>query len=245
MYIRKLYDMGTVIDVEHYYPGNYGAPGVKRQPKKKKTPEQIERQNMTNRVKRLKRIILANFKEGDWHLILNYRPKDRPDFKEGKKQVKKFIDKVRQAFKKAGYVFKWIRVTEKGKKGHALHHHLIIENIQTDKLNVMQLIKKLWIYGNTMWINLYDDGEYLKLAEYLAKKETKDEKEWESYSRSRNLMVPQPERRKMKRKCWPEEPEPKKGYYIIKDSIVNGTNPVTGYPYQHYSMRKIKKEGAG
>lgn len=245
MYIRKSYDMGKVIDIEHYYPGNYGAKGVKRQEKRKRTPEDMERQNRTNREKKLQRIILANFNKGDWHLILNYRPKDRPDFREGKKRVKKFIDKVRAAFKKAGYLFKYIVVTEKGRKGHALHHHLIIEDIQTEKLNTMRLVKKLWTYGNSIWIDLYEDNEYKNLAEYIVKKETKDENEWASYSRSRNLVVPQLEKEIVYRKCWPEEPKPKEGYYIIKDSIVNGTNPVTGYPYQHYSMKRLEKEESG
>jgi hypothetical protein len=46
----------------------------------------------------------------------------------------------------------------------------------------------------------------------------------------------------MLRRRWPEEPKPKKGYEIDKNSIVNGINPVTGYPWQHYTMRKIRGE---
>lgn len=42
---------------------------------------------------------------------------------------------------------------------------------------------------------------------------------------------------------WQREPKPEKGWYIIKDSIVNGINPVTGYPYQHYTMRKVEPGG--
>ena len=56
--------------IEKYYPGNYGAPGKKRGPKQKRTPEDIARQNQRNREKKVQRIILANFKEGDWHLII-------------------------------------------------------------------------------------------------------------------------------------------------------------------------------
>lgn len=239
MYIKKIYDMGWVIDVEKHYPGNYGAPGMKRQPKRKRTPEEIEKQNQKNKEKKLQRIILTNFKKGDWHLTLKYRPRDRPEsWEEAKKQVRKFIDKMRAAYKKAGIPFKWIMITEKGKKGQILHHHLIIEDI-TKELNTVKLVKELWTHGNTWWVDLYEDGEYKNLAEYIVKKETKEEDGWCSYSRSRNLKKPKEKKKPIRRKRWSKEPKPKKGFYIIKDSVVNGINPVTGYPYQHYSMRRL------
>lgn len=45
----------------------------------------------------------------------------------------------------------------------------------------------------------------------------------------------------MLRKSWPKEPKAKKGYYIIADSVIQGENPVTGYPYQRYMMQKSPK----
>ena len=128
MYIKKIWDLGRVRMVEKHYPGNYGAPGVKRSEKKKKTPEDVARQNRTNRVKKVQRLILANFKEGDWHLVLGYRKGERPEtFQGAKERLKKFMDKMRAAFKRAGVPFKWIAVTERGKRG-GCHHHLIIED---------------------------------------------------------------------------------------------------------------------
>lgn len=242
MYIRKIWDMGKVIDVEIHYPGNYGAPGVPRGPKRKRTPEQIEKQNIRNREKFIQRLILANFDKGDWHLTLNYSPEERPDFRTGKKQVRKFLCNMRKAYKRASIPFKYIVVTENGKKGHALHHHLVIQDIKTNTINTVQLVKQLWKYGNTYWSDLYENGEYKDLAEYIVKKETKNESEWAAYSRSRNLIVPKPKRTVMHRKRWTAEPKPKKGYEIIKDSVVNGINPITGYPYQHYSMRRTRKQ---
>lgn len=238
MYERVTYDMGWVMDVENRYPGNWGAPEKERQPKRKRTPEEIKKQNQRNRAKYLQRLIITNFKKGDWHIILKYRPKDRPvTWEEAKKQIKKFIDKMRKAHKKAGLPFKWIKITERGKKGQALHHHMIIQDI--DQLNTVKLVKELWEYGNTCFIDLYEDGEFKNLAEYIVKAETKEEDTWCTYSRSRNLKKPKKEKEKIRRKRWPEEPKPKKGWYIIKDSIVNGTNPVTRHPYQHYSMRRL------
>ena len=107
MYIKKIWDLGRVRMVEKHYPGNYGAPGVKRSEKKKKTPEDVARQNRTNRVKKVQRLILANFKEGDWHLVLGYRKGERPEtFQGAKERLKKFMDKMRAAFKRAGVPFK-------------------------------------------------------------------------------------------------------------------------------------------
>lgn len=241
MYVKNTYDLGNIKQIEKYYPGNYGAPGMKRSTKQKRTPEDIKRQNETNRWKKIQRLILANFKEGDWHLILKYKKSERPPtYKEAVRQRKKFIDAMREIYKKAGIPFKWIAVTERGKKGQALHHHLVIEDICTSDIITVQLVKELWQYGNQFFVSLYEDGEYEKLAEYIVKAETKEECDWCTYSRSRNLIVPQPEREKIYRKRWLKEPRAPVGWYVVKDSVVNGENPYTKAPYQHYTIKKLR-----
>lgn len=245
MYIRNEYNLGRVIQIEHYYPGNYGAPGKKRAPKRKRSPEDIERQNRTNREKKIQRLILANFDKGDWHLILKYKPGERPDtYEEAQKVLNKFLGKMRATYKKKGFSFKYIAVTERGKKKQVLHHHLIIENINSPELNTIDEVKRLWP-GFKTFIDLYLDGNFEDLAEYIVKIETKEEQEKgkATYSRSRNLVIPKPKRKKLMRRSWPEEPKPKKGYFIIQNTVYNGINPVTGYPYQHYSMQKRGDSG--
>lgn len=244
MYLKKIYDFGNVIQIEKCFPGNYGAPGMPRRKKKKRTPEEIKRQNQANRWKRVQRIILKNFKEGDWHLILKYLPGKRPEtYEEAVKQRKKFISVMRKAYKKAGLPFKWIGVTERGKKARALHHHLIIEDVTKDNLVTVQLVKKLWVYGNVQFVELYEDGEYEKLAEYIVKTETKEERPWATYSRSRNLVMPKPRKEKINRRRWRKDPVAPKGWYVVKDSVWNGMNPFTGYPYQHYTIKKLVSIG--
>lgn len=241
MYVRKTYDLGRVKQIEKNYPGNYGAPGVKREKKRKRTPEDIKRQNETNRWKKIQRLIIANFGVGDWHLILKYGKDKRPDtYKEAVKQRKEFIDSMREIYKKAGIPFKWIAVTERGKKGQALHHHLVIRDICTADINTVQLVKKLWMYGNEFFVSLYEDGEYEKLAEYIVKAETKEEADWCTYSRSRNLIVPIAEKEEIQRRRWRKDPVAPKGWYVVKDSIWNGKNPYNDRPYQHYTIRKIE-----
>lgn len=241
MYVREVYDLGLVMQVKNFYPGNYGAPGKKRAEKRKRTPEEMKRQNEKNRWRRLQRIILANFKAGDWHLILKYKKGTAPeDYKEAVVQRRRFVGKMRDSFRRAGIPFKWIAVTERGKKGQVLHHHLIIEDIADGAASTVQLVKKYWTHGNAFFVSLYEDGEYEKLAEYIVKAETKEECGWCTYCRSRNLIIPQPKRKVMKRRIWKKEPPAKKGWYVVKDSIVNGINPFTERPYQYYTMRRLE-----
>lgn len=243
MYIKKIWDLGRVRMVEKHYPGNYGAPGMKRGERKKKTPEDVARQNRTNRVKKVQRLILANFKEGDWHLILGYRKGERPaSFEAAKDLLQKFLGKMRAAFKRAGVPFKWIAVTERGKRG-GCHHHLIIED--REDLDVKALVMKHWPHGYRTFSPLYEDGDFEDLAEYITKEETKEEEQGCSYSRSRNLIVPEPKKEVIHSRRWRREPKPEKGWYIVKDSLVNGINPVTGYPYQHYTMKQARGRGGG
>lgn len=234
--------MGVVRQIKKYKRGNFGAPGEKREKKKKLTPEDVRRQNERNRWRRVQRLILNNFREGDWHMILKYRPEERPEtYEEAKAHRKKFLDKMRAAYKKAGIPFKWIAVTERGKRGKVLHHHLVIEDIHRDGIDTVKLVKKLWTYGSEFFSALYDDGEYEKLAEYIVKAETKEEGGWCTYSRSRNLKTPVKTVEDVPHKRWRDPPVAPKGWYVVKDSVYNGINPVTGHPYQHYTIKKLIK----
>ena len=143
MYRRTTYDCGQVIDVQCYYPGNYGAPGKKRGKKQKRTPEDIARQNQTSRVLKVKRLIRCNFRKGDWHLTLNYRKGERPEtIEEAKSNLTKFLGAIRKELKKQDMTFRYIGVTEIGKKGQALHHHLIIEDLTIGGKSIVELASK-------------------------------------------------------------------------------------------------------
>ena len=242
MYIKKTYDLGDVREVYRYYRGNQGAPGCPRGPKKKKTPEGVAKQNQKNKEKRVQRLILMNFHEGDWHLTLTYRPDERPEsMKEAKEQIQSFLGKMRAAYKKAGIPFRYIYVTERGKKG-ACHHHLIIEDINQGTIQTTKLVQKFWKHGNRSFIPLYQDGEFENLAAYIVKKETKEEGAGCSYSRSRNLIIPEPKIEKVHAHRWRKEPKASKGWYIEKETLINGENPYTGNPYQSYRERRIRNE---
>lgn len=234
MYRKREYTCGEYIFTEKGYPGRNR--GGKRSGRKKATVEAVRLQNQRRKVKWLQMLILTNFRIGDFHTTLSYRMEERPGtVEEAQDRIQKFLRKLRREYRKRGMELKYIYVTEIGKKG-SCHHHLILQNLP----ELMDLVRKHWPYGHEDYKPLYEDGAFEKLAEYLVKKETKEAVPGTSYHRSRNLILPKEKKEIIHAKSWSLDPKPKKGYYIIKESIVNGENPVTGHPYQEYIQRRIE-----
>lgn len=209
------------------------------------TPEEMKMSNMRQAARKLARKINANFKPGDWHVVLMYKKDNRPDLKQAQKNMKKLIDGLRDLYKKNGFILKYIHVTEYYKK--AIHHHLIINNVNDGKKTTTEYIRELWKgdgKGSKQFIPLYEDGEYRRLADYLIKETEKTFRDEASpvrqrYSCSRNLINPKPQSRMRETKTrWKKEPKPRPGYYIDKESLYNGTDKL-GYPYQRYVMIKL------
>ena len=75
---RKSYYTAWDIEVEEYVTGNYGAPGKKRAKKQKPTPEQIRRQNRTNKVNSIRRYLKLNLLPVDYWITLTCLPDHLP-----------------------------------------------------------------------------------------------------------------------------------------------------------------------
>lgn len=237
MYIQKKYIMRNSIDVEIYHSGRYGAPGMKRE-KRKTSPEDYTKWNYTQACKKLKRIINANFGPGDFSCTLTYRMDERPPDEDAKKEITNFLRRMSREYKKRGYTLKWIYTTEQRTK--SIHHHLIVNSIP----ETAQLLTKHWKRGYVRISILDNSGDYKALADYIIKETEKTFRDPASadrkrYSRSRNLIIPEAHKRLISAKTFRKDPKPHKGYYIDKDSIYRGDNPVTGYPYMTYTMIKI------
>lgn len=177
---------------------------------------------------------MANFGEGDLHVTLTYAKDRRPETAEEANALRaKFLAELRKGFRKAERELKYIGVTEIGSRG-AVHHHIVINN--PEGVDVMKLIQKAWNHGHPFFSPLYDEGEYEQLADYLLKGESD---KGASYTRSRNLKIPEPKRELIKNRRWKDPPSVPKGWEIIKSTVFSGQNPVTGYPYQRYMIRRI------
>lgn len=232
MYIKKTYRYGEYVEIHKYYPTRTAA--GKRAKKANGTREEVELQNRKNRERKLQRLILGNFRKGDWHLTLTYEKSKRPETaKDAKAIMQRFCRKMKTELRKNGYEFKYIYVTERGKRG-ACHHHMIVEDLPGMK----DLIMKYWTFGSRFFTPIYAEGECEQLAAYLLKHDTKEELQGGTYTRSRNLVEPSVEKEIVYARSWAAEPKQLKGYQLLKDSVVNGFNACTGMPVQRYMMKK-------
>lgn len=233
---QKLYRFKNSIEVEEYRDGRFGAKGEKRQEKRKATPEQVKRQNQFNRTKRLRRMIKANFKEDDLYWTLTFRKEKRPDGIEEAKEIwKKLQRKLRDECKRKEQQFKWIVRIEKGSKG-AVHIHLIMNAIEKSSL-----VKSLWKeFGHARLEYMYEDGGFADLAAYMTKPDADGEESY--YSHSRNLPIPEPEVNMIAGEIEDDEIKVPEGYYLDKESLIEGINPITGYPYRQYILVRWESE---
>ena len=232
MYERTRVFFRSSIEIEEKHTGRYGAPGMERAKRKKPTPEQMAKQNQWKKERDIRWLLKENFDEHDYWATLTYRKGERPvDMDQAKEQVQKFLRKMREQYRKKGSPFRYIAVIEVGSKG-GMHCHIVMNRIEGGDV----LVAKHWPYGHAAFSLLYLEGGFRKLANYIAK-QADTGKKW--YSRSRNLQKPKIKKEVMKRKTFTKKPYVPKGYYLEKESLYFGTNPVTGHPYRYYTLVKI------
>lgn len=238
MYITKWYKAGEYLFIRNYSARIYGAPGKKREKRMRETPKAMTKYNNTKRSEKLQMLMLVNFDKG-YHVTLDYPKDQRPEtYKEAEDNLRKCLYKVSRRLKKKGRQFKYISITERGKRAAALHHHVIIEG---DSMILDELIS---VWGNHIKISrMYEEGAYKDLADYFCKIETKEEltKGKSKYHRSRNLKEP------LQRIAFAEgqirdDPDIPEGYRLIPDTLVNGFNECIGVRYQHFTLKKTFTE---
>lgn len=244
------------IEHEFKFMGKYGAAGEKRQQRKQASKEQIQKQNQWLREKRMRRLIKANFCENDLWITLKYPKGERKPIGEVKNDLKRFLDRLRYAYKKQDVPLKYIYRIEIGRRG-GIHIHILINRTRGEP-NADVLIQKLWVCGRAHFELIYQNGGYQDLACYIVKLPDEDvekqlslfpeseRKELIKYSCSRNLKRVEPVSKVYKhwtmRKILEEGPTPTEGYYIDMDSIVSGINPITGMSYLYYTEYPISRE---
>lgn len=239
MYLKKTIIYGNRIEIIKYHSSRYGVIGEKRAKRSKPSAETVAKNNERLCIKKLTRLMIANFDEGDCFLTLTYRPDVRPDAEGAKKALRKFLDGLRAEYRKAGTELKYIAVTEWRKK--SIHHHIVIN----DAPGLSRMITKHWKAGGIHTTPLFPDQDYQGLAEYLTKetRETfrdKDNPYRQRYTCSRNLKKPEEHTEVVKAGSWRQQPTvpaalKKRGYRLDIDSVSYGID-VFGYPYMAYTM---------
>jgi len=175
-YIKKTYDLGATIEIEKVRSGRYGKHTLHKN-KVNVTEDDVSKVNERNAEKKLRRLINYNFKPGDLHLVLTYKPECRPERNEAKKILSKFIKDLRKEYKLLGCELKYVHVTE---YKHTIHHHFIINAINKEP-GTLRLVNKIWgKHGRPKLTVLDETGDYAALAHYLIKETSKTFKEFDT-----------------------------------------------------------------
>lgn len=239
MYIKKTWIYGNRIEVKKYHTSRYGVKGEKRSKREKPSDESLKRANERKAKKKLERLMINNFEQGDWHLTLTYKSEMRPDIEKSKYILKKFFEKLRKEYRKHGIELKYIMATEWENKN--IHHHIVINDID----NISKVLSRLWIYGGIHLTPLYPDRDYSGLAEYFIKETNEtfrnsDNPYKQRYTCSRNLKKPIEEVEIIKASTWVKEPKInnkllEQGYQLDKQSIYTGVDAM-GYGFCEYTF---------
>lgn len=234
-YLKNTFNCGRWWEIEKVFSGRYGK-RTKPSAKQKPTPEEMEKANERNAAKRLRRKIARNFGAGDYHIVLTYKG-EPPGKEEAAAALDRLFRNLRNWYRRQGQELKYIKVTEYKRK--RIHHHIVVNNVE----GCLQKIRSLWkggIYPSVM----YETGGFEELAAYLIKETRITMKDMDApsklrYSCSRNLIEPEKTTEVIRAGKWIEAPVPPRGFWIPKDSVVNGISEKTGRKYQYYTLIPI------
>lgn len=228
-YIQCETRAGRTIILEQYQAPRWNCKSSDRLPPTESVSEAQERANARREIRELTIKLNANFHPGDYHLVIDYKPDERPEnIERAKDDRSAFMRRLRYAFAKRGIELKYVIVTEYGKRG-ALHHHLVI-NRGVDP----EVIRRCWGKGRVHFNSLDDTGEYSVLASYLLKRRPFFKAEGghgRQWTCSRNLVRPKTMKKIIKMDVYYNRPKPRKGYMLIEKSIAEGFTK-DGYPYR-------------
>ena len=233
-YEKKKWTFPRSIEIEENHSGRYGAPGEKRDARRRPSPEEVQRINRMNKTKRCRRKLRAYFEPGDIYVTLTYRKEKRPETMEGAKEDwRKLRRALAKEYKKQGVPFCWIRNIECGTRG-AWHIHLAMKRIQ----DADKVLTRAWQHGKAVWQVMTADGDFRKLAEYLTKTpETDKGLIAADYDASRNMPIKAPRRTVIRwQHTWKAVRIPE-GWRLDEESVEEGVN-IAGYRYRHYTLLK-------
>ena len=155
-YKKKTWEFRRAIEVMEYHTARYGAPGQKREKRKKPTKEDMEKVNQYTKERKARHRLRTYFYKNDYFSCLTYRVDARPpDMQAAKRDWSEALKIIRREYKKRGEQLFWMRNIEVGTKG-AWHIHLAINRIPDTDV----ILKKAWTKGKVVNQLLYEQGEY-------------------------------------------------------------------------------------
>lgn len=186
----------------------YWVPGQKPTKSQRRMKNEIRKQqaNEASAVKKVARLLNANFQGGDGFLCLTYDEKGIRKIMEGledmpeeekmehikenaKHQLKLFFKRVAGACKRKGIELKYIAITSDmdGETGEyvRIHHHIVVP------AEVVEICEAKWKLGYVRKNKVWEEPDHFGLAKYLMDqvRRVPDQKK---YTPSRNLIVPEP-----------------------------------------------------
>lgn len=225
-YMKEIFTAPGYVEVKKYFTYRLG--GKKnRAANWQKTPEDVAEVNERRAAEKLRRLILTNFRRDDLYLTLTYR--EEPDYETGKRDIRNFLRRLKDFYRKRGRELKYIYTTEY--RGKRLHHHLIINDGIT-----RTECEQLWGKGiiNRYAFQKYDGRpeDAQNLSKYLIKEARRNVREGKQKMRwvaSKNLTPPHIIRRTIHARQWRERPSPPRGMVL---AAVENYHTADGYPVQ-------------
>lgn len=228
-YIYREYRAGQTVEIYKTFSARYGK-NLPRGPNCNPTSDSVRKNNDRLAEMKLRLLLNENFHKGDLFILLTYA--EPVDTLQARAELAKFIRTARTRYKAAGLELRYISVTEY--LNTRIHHHIVMNSIDP------RVLQDIWGNRGQVRSELLYGNDFAGLAAYLIKETKKtfradnapSAKRW---NQSKNLRQPTEIVRVISAKRWNAEPKSRRGYILIRESVVNDVSPF-GIPYQHYRM---------
>lgn len=200
--------------------------------------------NVRQSTSNLTRLLMDNFRIGDWYLTLSLKKLVKQE--EMEKAYSSLMRELRKFYRKKGQELKYVSVIENKAGRGRPHLHIIMNGRDIPFMELKPVLEKHWLLGQA-YLKNYSGGatDAKKLAAYFTKEDivtkkdiTEEELEKELGQRgrlraSRNLIRTKPTVKTISRSdTFRDEMKPPAGYRLVKELSYSGVNE-DGYAYQH------------
>ncbi|MDE7298247.1 MAG: hypothetical protein K2N94_05390 [Lachnospiraceae bacterium] len=245
-YIRETCAAGKTFEVRKYYSYRCPRKGGRRERKERPTCEAQARVNRRKAARELRRLMNANFQDGDLLVRLDFCKTDLPeDSSRMQEYMGTFLKKLRVVYRKLGTVLKYIYVKEVGPRG-GRHVHILLSRCA----DALEVLRRCWTFGGIHADPLNSGGQYKRIAEYFIKysgrtQETEGQLIGKRWYPSRSLVRPVVHREQIRARSFRRNIKTLPGYVLEKDSVQYGISEYSGYEYFSYTLIKTGDDGGG